>query len=158
VLFKDGTAVPTIRELLHDSPTVIDGEFEIHGVRYPIVRSQPIPHPFKWNDPGTVVEQYTVCLTDFGHGIDFLFTMPSTSGLHGVSVAQWADREPMTRIICPYALHAPEVILEADFDMKVDIWSLGCMVSSIEQLEAILRLTYCVRSADFRASHRTLVI
>lgn len=42
-------------------------------------------------------------------------------------VAQWADREPTTRIISPYALRAPEVILGADFDTKVDIWSLGCL-------------------------------
>jgi serine/threonine-protein kinase SRPK3 len=128
---------------------MIDEEFEIHGVRYPIVRSQPIPHPFKWNDPGMVVEQYMVCLTDFGHSIHFLFTMPSTSGLHGVSVAQWANRELTMRIICPHALRAPEVILGADFDMKVDIWSLGCMVSLIKQLEASPQLMYCVRSADF---------
>ena len=27
-----------------------------------------------------------------------------------------------------YTLRAPEVILSADYDVKVDIWALGCMV------------------------------
>jgi len=27
-----------------------------------------------------------------------------------------------------YTLRAPEVILGADYDVKVDIWALGCMV------------------------------
>ncbi|OJA14155.1 hypothetical protein AZE42_09594 [Rhizopogon vesiculosus] len=86
----------------------MDGEFELNGARYPIMRSQPIPHPFKWNDPGITVELYSVCLTDFGS-------------------AQWVDREPATRTIGAYALRAPEVILGADYGVKVDIWALGCM-------------------------------
>jgi len=73
------------------------------------MRSQPIPHPFRWNDPDTIVDTYTVCLTDFGS-------------------AQWLGKEPATRKISPYALRAPEVILEADYGTKVDVWSLGCMV------------------------------
>ena len=32
-------------------------------------------------------------------------------------------------MISAYALRPPEIILEADFDAKVDIWALGCMVS-----------------------------
>lgn len=54
---------------------MIDGEFELHGVRYPIVLSQPIPHPFKWDDSGMVVELYTIYLTDFGHGMHFFFVV-----------------------------------------------------------------------------------
>jgi len=108
VLFDEGTGTGTIQKLLDESPVQIDGEFELDGVRYPLVRSQPIPHPFKWNDPGIIVEQYPVRLTDLGH-------------------AQWADKEPTTRLISPYSLRAPEVILGADFGTKADIWSLGCM-------------------------------
>jgi serine/threonine-protein kinase SRPK3 len=132
VFFRDGTATPTIQKLLDESPVMIHGEFEIHGVRYPLVRSQPIPHPFKWNDTGMTVEQYTFCLTGLGHGVCFLFSL--NHWLMWCFVAQWADREPTTRIISPDALRAPEVILGADFDTKVDIWSLGCMVSSTDLL------------------------
>ena len=36
--------------------------------------------------------------------------------------------------ISPYALRAPEVILGAKFDTKIDVWALGCIVSLIHQL------------------------
>ena len=34
----------------------------------------------------------------------------------------------MAVIINLYALRAPEVILHAPYDTKVDIWALGCLV------------------------------
>ncbi|KAF8902208.1 kinase-like protein [Gymnopilus junonius] len=108
VLFDEGIDPESIQEFLNDNPLSIDGEFELHGVRYPIIRSQPIPHPFSWDDPPSEVELYSVSLTDFGH-------------------AQRVDKEPTTQTIGAYALRPPEVILEANFDTKVDIWSLGCM-------------------------------
>jgi len=37
-----------------------------------------------------------------------------------------------------YSLCAPEVILGANFDTKVDIWALGCMVSLTAPLQAQL--------------------
>jgi serine/threonine-protein kinase SRPK3 len=69
VLFLDGTAPDSIRELLNDSPLSIDGEFELNGVNYPIIHSQPVPHQWSWDDPAMLVELYTVRLIDFGHGI-----------------------------------------------------------------------------------------
>ncbi|KDR77477.1 hypothetical protein GALMADRAFT_65792 [Galerina marginata CBS 339.88] len=41
--------------------------------------------------------------------------------------SQWADKEPTTRSIGATGLRAPEVILGANFDNKVDIWAVGCM-------------------------------
>jgi hypothetical protein len=73
VLFNEGNAPQTIKALLDQSPQVTDGEFELKGARYPIMRSQPIPHPFKWDDPGIMVELYSVCVTDFGSGKHFFF-------------------------------------------------------------------------------------
>ncbi len=72
MLFNGGTAPESIRDLLHDSPVATDGEFELLGVHYPIIRSQPVPHPFSWNDPPTLVELYSVQLADLGHGIHLL--------------------------------------------------------------------------------------
>ena len=128
MLFCDGTAPASIRKLLDSIPLVVDGEFELYGTRFPIIRSQPIPHPFKWNDPPIRVELYYVRLDDFGHGIHSMFTLQSILNLLGI-LAQWTDREPTTRTISACGLRAPEVILGADFDAKVDVWSLGCMVS-----------------------------
>jgi hypothetical protein len=68
VLFTDGVATETIQKLLDHTPQAVDGEFELEGRHYPVIRSQPIPHPFRWNDPGIVVERYSVCLTDFSNG------------------------------------------------------------------------------------------
>jgi len=68
VLFIEGTAPETIKKLLDESPQIIDGEFELKGAHYPIMRSQPIPHPFLWNDPPITVELYSLFLTDLGSG------------------------------------------------------------------------------------------
>ncbi|OAX44200.1 hypothetical protein K503DRAFT_498670 [Rhizopogon vinicolor AM-OR11-026] len=74
------------------------------------MRSQPIPHPFRWNDPGILVKLYTVCLTGFGK-------------------AQWVNTGPLMRTLDPleYTVCAPEVILQVDCGVNVEIWSLGCM-------------------------------
>ena len=138
---------------MDESPVQIDGEFELNGVRYPLVRSQPIPHPFKWDDPGIVVEQYAVRLTDLGHGMYFIIIIKLLLAYNALT-AQWADKEPPTRIISPYALRAPEVILGADFGTKADIWSFGCMVSPTE-LIPVYSHPIC---ADLRASYWTMVI
>src|ERR1700691_3757364 len=73
VLFSEGTDPKTLETLLDQDPQVVDGEFELKGVNYPIMRSQPIPHPFRWNDPGILVETYPVCLMDFSNGKLSLF-------------------------------------------------------------------------------------
>lgn len=71
MLFSKGTDTETITTLLVQNPQIVDAEFEFDSekVLYPIMRSQPIPHPFRWDDPDTIVETYTICLTDFGSGI-----------------------------------------------------------------------------------------
>ena len=68
-------------------------------------------------------------------------------------LAQWMDRKPTTRMISPYALHAPEVILEANFDCKVDIWSLGCMVGSASFIDPLFTF-----HTDLRAPHWQLAL
>ncbi len=68
MLFSDGTAPETIRKLLEASPPLVDGDFELCGRRYPLIHSQPVPHPFSWDDPPKLVELYFVQLVDFRNG------------------------------------------------------------------------------------------
>jgi serine/threonine protein kinase len=68
VLFRDGTSSEEIQEILNNSSPATSGEFVLHGKRYPIMLSQPIVHPHKWDDSAFDVELYSICLMDFGHG------------------------------------------------------------------------------------------
>ena len=61
VLFCDGTAPASLREVLDSSPLAVDGEFELQGGRFPIIRSQPVPHPFKWKSTSGML--YTLRLS-----------------------------------------------------------------------------------------------
>jgi serine/threonine-protein kinase SRPK3 len=49
-------------------PPIVVGEFELNGERYPIMKSQPIQHSFRSNDPPWEVDRYRVHLCDVGHG------------------------------------------------------------------------------------------
>jgi len=68
VLFGGGTAPKAIQKLLKVAPLAIEGQIELSGERYPLIRSQPISHRFKWDDPSKIVELYFVQLVDFGNG------------------------------------------------------------------------------------------
>jgi serine/threonine-protein kinase SRPK3 len=123
-------------QLRVDGPPVIDGEFEFSGKKYPIMRSQPFTHNFPWDASRHLTELLTVYLTDFGDGV-FHLSQLSTIVCHNFRCSLSAlkvDMVPPTLEISPYALRAPEVILGAKFDTKIDVWALGCIVSSIHQL------------------------
>ena len=38
------------------------------------------------------------------------------------------QNEHLAKVVQPYALRAPEVILGLEWGYAIDIWSLGCMV------------------------------
>jgi len=78
-MFDEGTDWLSIEELLDKSPQKIDGEFELKGACYQIMRSQPIPNFFRWNDHRITVESYTLCLAGLSSGKHPLFcSMPVT--------------------------------------------------------------------------------
>jgi serine/threonine protein kinase len=109
-----------------------DGEFEMVGVRYPLssALSRSLILSAANDPPDACGKVFCSTDVDLGHGLHFFFLQLTSLYLHGI-LAQWMDKEPTTRMISAYGLRAPEVILEADFDTKADIWSLGCMVSLI---------------------------
>jgi hypothetical protein len=47
---------------------IFGGEIELQGKTYPILRPQPLPHTFKWDDEYMVAELRLFCLNDVGHG------------------------------------------------------------------------------------------
>lgn len=73
VLFGPGHDNPGIDALLLDEPPAVDGEFELYGKRYPIMRSQPLRHKFPWDASRHLTELLSVYLTDFSHGPFSLF-------------------------------------------------------------------------------------
>jgi len=47
-------------------PCTIEQKVTVDGVEYPIIRSKPIPHQFKWND--THMDVSSFYLNNLGHG------------------------------------------------------------------------------------------
>jgi serine/threonine protein kinase len=86
-----------------------------------------------------VIPNVTVKLIDLGVGmymIDFSFC-----GVHLFGItACWADRveEHFTDLIQSPELRAPEVVVGAGWGKPADIWSLGCLVCILAELELYL--------------------
>lgn len=57
------------------------------------------------------------------------------------SVSSWTDRHLSDRIQPP-ALRAPEVTIGAPWGTAIDIWSLGCLVSTISFLLSMLLFSF----------------
>ena len=74
-----------------------------------------------------MAELYNVVLADLGTGDLFVhsFCVPS------LTESKWAGREIDYQISTPYALRAPEVILHAGYDTKIDIWAVGGLVRAL---------------------------
>jgi len=73
VMFNEGTDPELIEKICDESPQIIDGEFELRGARYQIMRSQPIPNRCLWNDTSINVDDYSLCLSGFCGGEDCFF-------------------------------------------------------------------------------------
>lgn len=41
---------------------------EVQGVKYPVVKSQPLPRRQDWDDDAYLVADYSVTLNNLGHG------------------------------------------------------------------------------------------
>ena len=131
VMFIEGTGWQPTLQLLCKSPQKIDGGFKLKGGYYPIMRSQPLPSPFLWDDSPTFVELYRLCLAGLSNGKHSLFVQYRSLVHRCYLEAQWVGKKPSMRDTSEHALRAPEVILGADYGVKVDIWAIGCMVFPI---------------------------
>ncbi|KAI0806864.1 kinase-like domain-containing protein [Fomes fomentarius] len=97
-----------LRHYLESSPPKVEGDVNLDGQTYPLVKSQPIPHRYTWDTSAFEAETMTIYLTDLGH-------------------AQRAGEQPTTDCFGAFALRAPETIIGSDFGPGVDIWAVGCI-------------------------------
>lgn len=113
------------------------------------IPSQPIPWPRLHSDP----TNFVVKLADFGHGERILLLL-CRSALGSMSLtraATWANNH-LLEDIQPPALRAPEVVIGLPWDRSVDVWSLGCLVSTRDLTHGItFKDTRLI--ADLRISH-----
>ncbi|KAF8910920.1 kinase-like protein [Gymnopilus junonius] len=97
-----------VEEQLAAEAPVIEGEVEVEGVTYPLLRAQPIPHTCQWDMSPYISEVIDYVVTDLGQ-------------------AQRAGEQPTTDEFSAYSLRAPELLLYSDFSPKMDIWAIGCL-------------------------------
>lgn len=62
---SDMLLVPGVED---DVPSIIEGEIEIQGTTYPIMKAQPLQHTFQWDDKYLEAEMHLFCLNDVGSG------------------------------------------------------------------------------------------
>jgi serine/threonine-protein kinase SRPK3 len=67
ILFCIGNSPDHIDSQLESTPLETDGDIEVNGVSYPIMRPQPLKHSFRWDDRPNLVELYDLLLIDVGH-------------------------------------------------------------------------------------------
>ena len=65
VLFLD----PEIEETIAKESTLVDGTFELKGIQYPILRSQPFRPKISWDASPFMSETIQVVLSDLGAGM-----------------------------------------------------------------------------------------
>lgn len=106
---------------------------KIDGVEHTVILiPQPLECAWDWTDNLVAVESYRTVLSDLGSGT---FSPPAAVprlvlSSAPLSPAKWVSeaREGDYRVGTPAALRAPEIILRAGYDTKIDVWAIGCMV------------------------------
>lgn len=68
IVFVTSQMTEWIEPELAAAPPIVEGNITLSGSSYPLVRSQPIPHGFRWDDDGNAVERAQFCLNDLSHG------------------------------------------------------------------------------------------
>ncbi|KDR85808.1 hypothetical protein GALMADRAFT_234899 [Galerina marginata CBS 339.88] len=109
ILFFVGQRVEDLDPTLAKLPqSVVQDNITVGAVEYPIVRSQPIPHGYKWNEKQESIADCGIYLSNVGHA----------QSIRNNPTWEKTSANP--------ALRPPEVILGTDFNIKTDIWMLGC--------------------------------
>ena len=101
--------------------------------KYVTVRSQPLPHSFKWKDKMKKVVDWPLYLGNLSHGIyDYYFLVGFSNQLLIYLIAQRSCNKPEEN---NNYLSAPETLLgNASCSIQTDIWMLGIMASRWQEI------------------------
>lgn len=68
ILFSRGGSDKDVDSELKSNPAIADSELEIEGKKYPLFRSQPLPHGHAWDASPSQVEVMQFTIIDLGQG------------------------------------------------------------------------------------------
>jgi hypothetical protein len=57
-----------MQQYLEANPAEVEGQTQLEGESYPIIKSQPIPNGYTWDTSAFEAEKMIIYLADFGHG------------------------------------------------------------------------------------------
>jgi len=57
-----------MQQYLETNPAEVEGQTQLEGESYPIIKSQPIPNGYAWDTSAFEAEKMIIYLTDLGHG------------------------------------------------------------------------------------------
>lgn len=57
-----------MQQYLDANPAEVEGQIQLEGESYPIIKSQPIPNGYAWDTSAFEAEKMIIYLVDLGHG------------------------------------------------------------------------------------------
>ncbi|KAL9129172.1 MAG: hypothetical protein Q9217_002312 [Psora testacea] len=102
----------------------LDGEMDMWSPEY-----LAVPQPL--TSRTHIVPGFTIRISDLGGGQSLcpVLTVVMSKNLENAGIA-FLFSNPPKHLATPAALRAPELVLGAPVDQSIDVWSLGCLVSS----------------------------
>jgi len=125
VLFDCGEDVELTQDEL-DFPHLHESKAYVQ--KPPYIQPHPLQHDWKWDDTAMETELYDLNLTDLGSGAFVYNAQTHVTSLRKNTTARYESDPQDYHLGGPRDIHPPEVLIQAGYDCKVDIWAVGCLV------------------------------